>query len=192
MDSKLFEDILNEANLLQKAGQTIANAGNTLAAKANVKKAQAAQNAKQTTDAAKQNTDAAKNVIATLQSIANEQKQFDADTIKSLMDSINALNIGDDVKKSINHILNNQNTALQKQQNQTENNQQDTTQQNEQPNNQDNAQQQQAPQSDGQEVVNLLGKFKDGSNKADTVKNMLLRAKVTKQQAIDWISAFLK
>lgn len=107
MDNRLFEEIYNE-NFLQKVGQAALNAGNKAQAKSNVKNA---ANLK----AAQANTTGAEKALKTLQAIANEQQQFDANTIKSLIDDINKLQIDDKIKKNINHILNNQNAALQKQ-----------------------------------------------------------------------------
>lgn len=114
MDSRLFEEIYNE-NVLQKAGQALVNAGNNMTAASNVKSRQKDEKKAAAIKAAQSNTSAAQEALKTLQAIANEQQQFDPSTIKSLMDSINKLQIGDDVKKSINHILNSQNAALQKQ-----------------------------------------------------------------------------
>lgn len=114
MDSRLFEEIYNE-NVLQKAGQALVNAGNNMTAASNVKSRQKDEKKAAAIKAAQSNTSAAQEALKTLQAIANEQQQFDLSTIKSLMDSINKLQIGDDVKKSINHILNSQNAALQKQ-----------------------------------------------------------------------------
>lgn len=114
MDSRLFEEIYNE-NVLQKAGQALVNAGNNMTAASNVKSRQKDEKKAAAIKAAQSNTSAAQEALKTLQAIANEQQQFDPSIIKSLMDSINKLQIGDDVKKSINHILNSQNAALQKQ-----------------------------------------------------------------------------
>lgn len=114
MNSRLFEEIYNE-NVLQKAGQALVNAGNNMTAASNVKSRQKDEKKAAAIKAAQSNTSAAQEALKTLQAIANEQQQFDLSTIKSLMDSINKLQIGDDVKKSINHILNSQNAALQKQ-----------------------------------------------------------------------------
>lgn len=123
MDSRLFEEIYNE-NVLQKAGQALVNAGNNMTAASNVKSRQKDEKKAAAIKAAQSNTSAAQEALKTLQAIANEQQQFDPSTIKSLMDSINKLQIGDDVKKSINHILNSQNAALQKQ---SQNNEQQNT-----------------------------------------------------------------
>lgn len=58
------------------------------------------------------NLGAVKPIIDMLQPIANEQKPFDADTIKQLMDNVNKLNIDNGVKKQINQLLNQQTQAL--------------------------------------------------------------------------------
>lgn len=51
-------------------------------------------------------------IVEKLQPIANEQSQFDAETIKDLMTDINKLNIDDKIKKQINQLLNQQTQAL--------------------------------------------------------------------------------
>ena len=51
-------------------------------------------------------------IIEKLQPIANEQSQFDAETIKGLMTDINKLNIDNKIKKQINQLLNQQTQAL--------------------------------------------------------------------------------
>lgn len=185
MNSELFESIYNEANLLQKVGQAATNVGNTMAAKANVKQAQKDEKAKQAVQAAKDNTKAAQTALQTLQAIANEQKQFDAETIKSLMDSINALNIGDDVKKNINHILNNQNAALQKNNQQTDNSQQGQGQEQQQ-NTEQQQQNNNAQTQDTQATDAKIGK------NANAIKNILKKSGITKDEAIAWVNTFLQ
>lgn len=85
-------------------------------------------NIKATSQVNKQNKDAEKaaalknaqgnlntvnSIIEKLQPIANEQSQFNAETIKGLMTDINnKLNIDDKIKKQINQILNQQTQAL--------------------------------------------------------------------------------
>lgn len=58
------------------------------------------------------NLNAINPIIEKLQPIANEQSQFDAETIKGLMTDINKLNIDDKIKKQINQLLNQQTQAL--------------------------------------------------------------------------------
>lgn len=58
------------------------------------------------------NLNAVNSIVEKLQPIANEQSQFDADTIKDLMTDINKLNIDDKIKKQINQLLNQQTQAL--------------------------------------------------------------------------------
>ena len=58
------------------------------------------------------NLNAVNSIIEKLQPIANEQSQFDAETIKGLMTDINKLNIDDKIKKQINQLLNQQTQAL--------------------------------------------------------------------------------
>lgn len=58
------------------------------------------------------NLNAVNPIIEKLQPIANEQSQFDAETIKGLMTDINKLNIDDKIKKQINQLLNQQTQAL--------------------------------------------------------------------------------
>ena len=58
------------------------------------------------------NLNAVNPIIEMLQPIANEQSQFDAETIKGLMTDINKLNIDDKIKKQINQLLNQQTQAL--------------------------------------------------------------------------------
>ena len=58
------------------------------------------------------NLNAVNSIVEKLQPIANEQSQFDAETIKDLMTDINKLNIDDKIKKQINQLLNQQTQAL--------------------------------------------------------------------------------
>ena len=58
------------------------------------------------------NLNAVSPIIEKLQPIANEQSQFDAETIKGLMTDINKLNIDNKIKKQINQLLNQQTQAL--------------------------------------------------------------------------------
>ena len=58
------------------------------------------------------NLNAVNSIVEKLQPIANEQSQFDAETIKDLMTNINKLNIDDKIKKQINQLLNQQTQAL--------------------------------------------------------------------------------
>ena len=58
------------------------------------------------------NLNAVSSIVEKLQPIANEQSQFDAETIKDLMTDINKLNIDDKIKKQINQLLNQQTQAL--------------------------------------------------------------------------------
>ena len=58
------------------------------------------------------NLNAVNSIIEKLQPIANEQSQFDAETIEDLMTDINKLNIDDKIKKQINQLLNQQTQAL--------------------------------------------------------------------------------
>lgn len=58
------------------------------------------------------NLNAVNSIIEKLQPIANEQSQFNADTIKDLMTNINKLNVDDKIKKQINQLLNQQTQAL--------------------------------------------------------------------------------
>ena len=58
------------------------------------------------------NLNAVNSIVKKLQPIANEQSQFDAETIKDLMTDINKLNIDDKIKKQINQLLNQQTQAL--------------------------------------------------------------------------------
>lgn len=105
MDNKLFEDIYNEVG-------PIKNLYNGIKARSQVNKQikNTAQN--QANKAAKQNVNNAQEILKTLQAVANEQNNFDENTIQTLLQQINTLNISDDFKKQINHILNNQKAAL--------------------------------------------------------------------------------
>ena len=58
------------------------------------------------------NLNAVNSIVEKLQPIANEQSQFDAETIKDLMTDINKLNIDDKIKPQINQLLNQQTQAL--------------------------------------------------------------------------------
>lgn len=58
------------------------------------------------------NLNAVNSIVEKLQPIANEKSQFDAETIKDLMEDINKLNIDDKIKKQINQLLNQQTQAL--------------------------------------------------------------------------------
>lgn len=58
------------------------------------------------------NLKAVNSIVEKLQPIANEKSQFDAETIKDLMEDINELNIDDKIKKQINQLLNQQTQAL--------------------------------------------------------------------------------
>ena len=58
------------------------------------------------------NLNAVNSIVEKLQPIANEQSQFDAETIEDLMTDINKLNIDDKIKKQINQLLNQQTQAL--------------------------------------------------------------------------------
>ena len=58
------------------------------------------------------NLNAVNSIVEKLQPIANEQSQFDAETIEDLMTNINKLNIDDKIKKQINQLLNQQTQAL--------------------------------------------------------------------------------
>ena len=58
------------------------------------------------------NLNAVNSIVEKLQPIANEESQFDAETIKDLMTDINKLNIDDKIKKQINQLLNQQTQAL--------------------------------------------------------------------------------
>lgn len=106
-----FGDIFNEGlGDAIKAG--VQAAGANIKATHQVNKQNKEADKKAALQNAQGNLNAVNSVIEKLQPIANEQKTFDADTINSLMKSINELSVDDKIKKQINQLLNQQTQAL--------------------------------------------------------------------------------
>ena len=106
-----FCDIFNEGlGDAIKAG--VQSAGANIKATHQVNKQNKEADKKAALQNAQGNLNAVNSIIEKLQPIANEQKTFDADTIKDLMTDINKLNIDDKIKKQINQLLNQQTQAL--------------------------------------------------------------------------------
>lgn len=106
-----FGDIFNEGlGDAIKAGVQAAGANIKATNQVNKQNKEANKNA--ALQKAQGNLNAVNPIIEKLQPIANEQSQFDAETIKGLMTDINKLNIDDKIKKQINQLLNQQTQAL--------------------------------------------------------------------------------
>lgn len=106
-----FGDIFNEGlGDAIKAG--VQAAGANIKATHQVNKQNKEADKKAALQNAQGNLNAVNSVIEKLQPIANEQKTFDADTINSLMKSINELSVDDKIKKQVNQLLNQQTQVL--------------------------------------------------------------------------------
>lgn len=106
-----FGDIFNEGlgDAIKAGAQAV---GANIKATHQVNKQNKEADKKAALQNAQGNLNAVNSIIEKLQPIANEQSQFNADTIKDLMTNINKLNVDDKIKKQINQLLNQQTQAL--------------------------------------------------------------------------------